>query len=183
MLLPANSTSTSTRSASAARDLLLRRVAVEDGRQLVAQDERHRQDRPGAGRRAGPAPAPCPASAIDAARAAAWRELWTVRKTVSAVSGTLICLTASGGLEAARVPADRARALHDEHRRAVDVLRDLVDQVGQDLGEAGALLDLGERGLQAVEAGAGRAAAAAAAGWPRPRRWRASMSASLIFSS
>jgi hypothetical protein len=57
-----------------------------------------------------------------------------------------------GLVHAAGVPADRARALDDEHRGPIDILRHFVHEIRQHFGEARALVDFADRGLDAFVA-------------------------------
>jgi hypothetical protein len=76
---------------------------------------------------------------------------------------------ASGGCTP-RVPTDRVRSLHDEHRRALSVVGDLVDQEGGDLGQVGAVIDgHGAFRRSTLTTGAQPRPARAAAGSPPPR--------------
>ena len=124
-------------------------VAVEDGGDLVLEHEGHGHH----ALRAAPEPR------HGLARARGLRDVAT-RGLLAAVDvaedrvggqGEVDRLHRVGALEAARVPADGVRALHDEHRGAVGVARHLVHEVGQHLGEARALLDGGEGSAQLAE--------------------------------
>jgi hypothetical protein len=133
-------------------DVVLRGVAVEDRRDLVAQDERRRHD----ALRAAAEPSERLRRARRLARVAARGVARAVGEAEHGVAreGDVHGLDRVGVIEAARVPADGRVVLDDEHGRALGVALDLVHELGEHLGEVGALLDRGDRRLERAVVGA-----------------------------
>ncbi len=136
------------------RHLLLRGVAVEDGGDLVPEEEGYGKDALGVSTEAGQGLR----GARRVAHVRARRVPRAVRRSEDGVRGERDGqgLDRVVVVEAARVPAHGRVVLDDEHGDPIDALRHFGDEVGEHLGEVGALLDRRDRRLEAGVVGGRR---------------------------